>query len=160
MQRYNQMMIEAKIMNESINDRIKILYENENLSVDEFAKKIGLKTGSIRNMFSRGTYPRFETLNRIINNFSNYSMNWLFTGDGEMKLETNSTFIDEKINNSNAEHWKNKYIKILEENRELRIEIDSLKIQIEKFGKKFAKEDSDAPDVQTKIGLLELAKKR
>lgn len=71
-------------MSSIVNERIKQLIKNENLTYSGFAEKIGISESSLKSMFNRGTAPSYDTLEKIANAYRRYSLLWLLTGEGEM----------------------------------------------------------------------------
>ena len=71
-------------MSSIINERIKQLIKNENLTYSGFAEKIGISESSLKSMFNRGTAPSYDTLEKIASAYRCYSLLWLLTGEGEM----------------------------------------------------------------------------
>lgn len=65
-------------------ERIRDLIRNEKISVDTFAKQTGISKYTLDSMFKKGTNPSFDNLNKIINTYTGYSLDWLMTGRGEM----------------------------------------------------------------------------
>ena len=71
-------------MSSIVNERIKQLIKNENLTYSGFAEKIGISESSLKSMFNRGTAPSYDTLEKIASAYRHYSLLWLLTGEGEM----------------------------------------------------------------------------
>ena len=71
-------------MSSIINERIKRLIKNENLTYSGFVEKIGISESSLKSMFNRGTAPSYDTLEKIASAYRRYSLLWLLTGEGEM----------------------------------------------------------------------------
>ena len=69
---------------QDVNHRIKLVIKNENLTIKSFSDKIGVAVGSINNMFSRGTKPSYDLIQKIKTAFPKYSSDWLLMGIGSM----------------------------------------------------------------------------
>ncbi|MFT3994781.1 MAG: helix-turn-helix transcriptional regulator [Dysgonomonas sp.] len=69
---------------QDVNHRIKLVIKNENLTIKSFSDKIGVAVGSINNMFSRGTKPSYDLIQKIKTAFPQYSSDWLLMGIGSM----------------------------------------------------------------------------
>lgn len=83
-------------MEETVNQRIRQIIENENLSVNAFAKKIGVPQRTLANMLSRGTEPSTKTVNAVINAFPDLSQSWLLTGEGDMLVDDSNVEEEEQ----------------------------------------------------------------
>ncbi|MGI6243787.1 MAG: XRE family transcriptional regulator [Prevotella sp.] len=81
-------------MEKAVNQRIRQIIEKGNLSVNAFAKKIGVPQRTLANMLSRGTEPSAKTINAVIATFPNLNKDWLLTGTGPMII-TEDTPVDE-----------------------------------------------------------------
>lgn len=77
-------------------DRIHFVRKNLNLTMAEFANKIGVSKGSISFWESGKTTPPATTL-RLIAKLFNLNPEWLLTGEGEIYLETPVTTIEEEL---------------------------------------------------------------
>lgn len=75
-------------MEDTINERIRLLYKNENLTLKMFGTKLGVAQGTLNNMFSRHTSPSFDIIYKIAKTFPHYSLVWLITGCGNMLVDT------------------------------------------------------------------------
>jgi len=71
-------------MEKPINQRIKILIENENLNTTSFSNVIGVRQSTIQSMFKRNCNPNMETFIKITNAFPLYNVLWLLYGVGNM----------------------------------------------------------------------------
>lgn len=71
-------------MENAILQRIKDIMKNENLNTNSFSIKINTPRTTIKSMFEKNTNPSFEQLLKIIDVFTQYSIEWLMTGEGEM----------------------------------------------------------------------------
>lgn len=70
-----------------MNERIKRLIQNENLTYSGFAEKIEVSENSLKSMFNRNTAPSYDTLGKIASVYRHYSLDWLLLGEGEMLKE-------------------------------------------------------------------------
>jgi len=68
----------------SVIERIRKIIKSEKLSVEAFSKETGISKYTLDSMFKKGTNPSFENLNKIINRYDQYSIDWLLTGRGEI----------------------------------------------------------------------------
>lgn len=88
-----------------MNERLKILRKNLNLSQTEFGKKLGLGLGVIKNLESEKTLLKEEQINLICLIYSvNYD--WLKYGTGEMFTSETTNILNTlslKYNLSNSE---------------------------------------------------------
>lgn len=71
-------------MEQTINQRIKMLIEYYKCSVNAFAKRVGVGQRTLANMFDRGTEPSSKTISSIIEALPEVNKNWLFAGEGDM----------------------------------------------------------------------------
>lgn len=76
-------------MENTVNERIKVLRKHLNMSQREFASKIGTTFGTISRIEKIGSEPQFTTLNKIIEEFS-LNREWLVDGIGEMYKDRES----------------------------------------------------------------------
>jgi len=131
-------------METTINERLRILYKKEHLTLKLFGEKIGVAQGTLNNMFSRGTNPSFDILYKIAVAFPNYSLNWLVSGNGDMLIDP----VEKHIGTMDIAHegtveyskidYREKCIRILKET--IKIQEDRIKLQDEII-KKFIKHD-------------------
>ncbi|MDR1882592.1 MAG: helix-turn-helix transcriptional regulator [Prevotella sp.] len=71
-------------MQNTVNERIRLIYKSLNITLKSFSNTIGISEGTLKSMFNRGTNPGFEILEKIANAYPDISMDWLVTGNGEM----------------------------------------------------------------------------
>jgi len=129
-------------MENEINNRVRELIKAENITQKLFCEVIGVSVDTLNTSFKRDSTPGSDLLIKISEKFPQYSMNWLLTGKGEMEMTNKSViYNDSKLQEEN-DKLKQEYDaeirycnEIFKENRELRIEIDSLKEEIEKIKK-------------------------
>lgn len=67
-----------------IQDRIRQIIDNEQISIRSFEKKISVSVGVITKSLSKNTDFSVNTLIKIKENFQHYSSEWLLTGEGPM----------------------------------------------------------------------------
>lgn len=67
-----------------LQDRIKQIIDNEHLSIRKFEEKICATNGVVSKCLRKGTDINANILISIVNNFPQYSPNWLLTGQGNM----------------------------------------------------------------------------
>lgn len=72
---------------DGMNERIKRLIQNENLTYSGFAEKIEISENSLKSMINRNTAPSYDTLGKIASVYRRYSLDWLLLGEGEMLKE-------------------------------------------------------------------------
>jgi transcriptional regulator with XRE-family HTH domain len=72
----------------TIVERIREIIRHEDISVETFSKITGISKYTLDSMFKKETNPSFENLNKIISAYTQYSLDWLITGKGNM-LKTN-----------------------------------------------------------------------
>ena len=121
----------------SINQRIIKVRNAFKLSQVEFAERLEVKRTHITDVERQKVhFPNQKTLEKIHCEFG-INLNWLISGDGKM-YEEGSRFSEEQAINVNEplsnyhpgktdDPIKDKYIEVLEENRDLRNEIERIK---------------------------------
>ncbi|GAB6013210.1 helix-turn-helix domain-containing protein [Viscerimonas tarda] len=68
----------------TIIERIREIIRNENISVETFSRITGISKYTLDSMFKKETNPSFDNLNKIINAYTQYSLDWLIKGKGNM----------------------------------------------------------------------------
>lgn len=86
-------------MENSVNNRIRIIYKSFNITLKTFSDRLDMSEGTLKSMFTRGTNPSFDILHKIANAYSEISMDWLITGKGEMYKTEYNAGRDNNINN-------------------------------------------------------------
>lgn len=86
-------------MENSVNNRIRIIYKSFNITLKTFSDTLDMSEGTLKSMFTRGTNPSFDILHKIANAYSEISMDWLITGRGEMYKTEYNAGRDNNINN-------------------------------------------------------------
>lgn len=69
-------------------ERVVELTKNEKLTISAFEKKIGASNGVISKALAKGSEIQLHWLERIAEQFPQYSCKWLLTGEGEMMAAT------------------------------------------------------------------------
>lgn len=94
-------------------DRIKLIRKNNNLSMEKFGEKIGLKKNSISQIESGINNPSEAAIKSICREF-NVNENWLKTGEGEpYQKRTRTQEIGEfanKVMSESDEAFKKRFI--------------------------------------------------
>ena len=65
-------------------DRIAILARSEGISIGALEKQIGASKAVLSRAIQNNTDIQSKWINRIVENFPSYSVEWLITGEGEM----------------------------------------------------------------------------
>lgn len=68
----------------TVNERIKTIIDNQELSVSAFAEKIGVLQQTLNNYLTKGRDPSYDVINKILTTFVDLDPTWLITGEGEM----------------------------------------------------------------------------
>ncbi|MDR0823554.1 MAG: helix-turn-helix domain-containing protein [Prevotella sp.] len=87
-------------MKNSVNDRIRFFTKSNNTTLKELCSIIGIAQGTLTNMFSRGTLPSFNMLDKILKAYPELSADWLITGEGRMLKSEHNIVDDNNISNS------------------------------------------------------------
>lgn len=69
-------------------ERVVELTKNEKLTISAFEKKIGASNGVISKALAKGSEIQLHWLERIAEQFPQYSCKWLLTGEGDMMAAT------------------------------------------------------------------------
>jgi len=88
-------------------DRIKQIIENEGISTRAFEIKISASNGLIRKAIANNSDIQSKWILPIVDNFPQYSIEWLITGKGEMLKsepydDSNNHDTDNCVNNKKA----------------------------------------------------------
>lgn len=91
----------------TVNERLKFLITELNLSARAFSAAIGMPDSNTRNYLSKGTKLNSEYIESIALHFSHVNLNWLITGNGapflaEVEGASSTTSIDVKKNRGNV----------------------------------------------------------
>lgn len=65
-------------------DRIKQILINEQLSSSKFADRIGVQRSSVSHILSGRNNPSMDFIQKILSSFPNINADWLLTGKGKM----------------------------------------------------------------------------
>ena len=98
----------------NIKERILKVAKNQGLSYESFLTKVDLKYANFKGKQKLGGINS-NSLERIVSEFPEVDLHWLVTG--EEKIEKEKEVMKET--NHNGNDYKNKYLEVLEENREL-----------------------------------------
>lgn len=106
----------------NINNRIKLLRKNLNLSQEDFGARIGITRASISNI-EKGTRNMSEqTIKSICREF-NINPLWLKTGEGDIFLKLPNTLLDELADEYNLTEIEKKlvssFLKLDQNNRKI-----------------------------------------
>lgn len=100
----------------------------KDITMYEFYKK----TGITRGVLSQNNGMSEENTTKILAYFQEINPEWLLTGKGSMLKSEDCNKIQEDETSNNVD-YKEKYINIIEENRELRIDIINKEKQIQEL---------------------------
>lgn len=87
-------------MKESINDRIKQIVEQSGKSVRAYAEFSGIAQTTLNDCIKGTTEPKFGLIDRIMNAEPNISPDWLLTGKGEMRRNSEPKKYEKRDNPS------------------------------------------------------------
>jgi len=141
----------------NISDRIQYIIDNQHNGVRKrFAERIGFSPQVIANIVSgRKSKPSFDVLNSIISTNDDISAYWLLTGKGEM---LKNTVTAKDSNAKDVLNYKEKYIELLEENRNL--SINNIKLHKKVYSLQEGKIDSSYRIASEPEELKEYSKKK
>lgn len=75
-----------------VRQRIKMLIDELDISVNAFSKMVDVSQRGLSSMFARETEPSQKTVAAIINNVPNLNPEWLLTGEGDMFKKSNKDY--------------------------------------------------------------------
>ena len=76
----------------SIKDRFKMIMERERLTAGAFAESIGVAQATISHILGpRNKYPSTEVILRLHQRYNDINLEWLLTGEGEMRNTSDSS---------------------------------------------------------------------
>lgn len=112
-------------------ERVKILIDEKRLSISAFEKAIGMSNNSIQTAIKRQSNLKDDTLNSILNTYTDISAEWLLTGKGEMlkknkEYENNqkTSIVSEPLilNDENvSDYLINNWERMLKENKKFEV---------------------------------------
>lgn len=69
----------------SVTERVKIFLKEKDLNLTAFCKQTGYSLSNFSNFLAgRTTNPRIDLIEAFTNHFPEFSINWMFTGEGSM----------------------------------------------------------------------------
>lgn len=71
-------------------ERIRIIMEEEQLTASKFAEAIGVQRSSISHILSGRNKPSLELINKILDRFNDLNTDWLLLGKGPMKHQADA----------------------------------------------------------------------
>lgn len=72
---------------ETINDRVKLIIEREQMSVKEFAESINITDATIKHIINGRNNPSYDVMQKILSRYPYINSSWLIMGEGEMYKE-------------------------------------------------------------------------
>lgn len=127
----------------NILERISQISEIEGVTIGKIEQKIGASKGVLYKAIQKNTDIQSKWLVAFVENFPQYSVEWILTGKGEMFVskKQNATGLVAEHSSIN-ENDKDGIIKLLEENRDLyKEQCENLKNQISLLEKEAKVED-------------------
>lgn len=119
-----------KVMDDNIKNRIIKFLAYLEIGQGKFEKNCGISNGTVNNIKDGVSSPN---ISKIVKRYPELNLEWLITGNGTMLKSDDS---------ANTDSFKDKYYEQVErsnelfkENRELRIQIEAYKEEIEKLKK-------------------------
>ena len=89
-------------------ERISYIIKNEDVTIAEFSRKIGIGDQTVRSMLEKRTsFPSFKVIHGICNTYENYSARWLITGKGDI-IENS---YDRYNNECNVSEGQSEYVR-------------------------------------------------
>ncbi|MCH2197102.1 helix-turn-helix transcriptional regulator [Kordia sp.] len=138
-----------------ISERIKHIMSLNNMSINEFEKKINVSNNTIGSAIRRKSEFKSDVLNKVLDTFPNINPIWLLTGKGSIQSNNESEYLTkEKIPN---------LINFLLDNHEILIKSEAYKNYIKTSMEYLYADDErekkkDALDKLRKIALKKLGK--
>lgn len=110
-----------------IKQRILQFIDLKNISKREFCKKIGINPSHLGNSNLKSDFSG-DILSKILLNYSEVNIEWLILGKGEMLKDADAIpqCSEPPVLYKTEDNIKDKYIEVLEENRELHNELKTL----------------------------------
>lgn len=118
--------------NTLIKERILQLAKNKGFSYETFLTKVDLKYANFKGIQKKGGINS-NSIGKILSEFPDVDLHWLVTGEQKIEKEKENIVMEEPDNYESG--FKEKYLKMLEENRELRIQKESLQKSIDSLKK-------------------------
>lgn len=81
----------------TINERIGLILKEKNLTANEFAVKLEVRSSNISHIITGRNKPSFDFLEKLISIFPEINTFWLIKGDGDMYVSDNKEEKIEKI---------------------------------------------------------------
>ena len=78
------------IMETSVNERIKMIMEKNNISITSLSKRIGVAQTTLNRQISGEGSVTLATVCLLLNSFKDISAEWLLRGTGEIQLSNNA----------------------------------------------------------------------
>lgn len=75
------------ILEETVNERIKIIIKHFDLNPNSFSVKMGMRDTTIRNIISGRNKPSYDVMIKILSTFEDISPLWLLDGSGQMLIK-------------------------------------------------------------------------
>ncbi len=79
----------------NIKERILFCAKNQGVSIEKFLESIGMTYGSFKGKAKKGSLNS-DAIAEIYTIYPNISLEWLLTGNGEMKKNEKTTKVDER----------------------------------------------------------------
>ena len=90
-------------------NRLKMWMEKENLKSSELANKINVNRATVSHILSGRNKPSIDFLEKLLEKYPDFNLNWLITGIGYMKN-------DQKIKESNNSKRIDKVVVFYDDN--------------------------------------------
>jgi len=122
----------------------------------DFAKKIGISSSSLTEIFNKRTNVGIKVIQKTVNTFNHINAEWLLTGNGDV---IKSKFGGVNGNNNNKINISNGYMKnvgnstIKEDCNNVEIEVKSLKTEIEHLKEKSSYLKEKISDLEKQLKL-------
>lgn len=85
------MILNNKIMEQLVRERINLLLKTKGISINSLAEGNQTLQRKLNRQFSEGSVITLDTIGIIKNRYPNLSMDWLFSGEGEMFNKTTAS---------------------------------------------------------------------
>lgn len=84
-------------------DRLKAYIDHKDISLNSFDKSIGTSNGYIGKQIKNGASPGADILQKISSIYTDLNLHWLITGEDEMLLSKNKSYISQVNNQTVSE---------------------------------------------------------